>query len=187
MDLSKFAIGTRWLDEDAMEFMVIGHDTDGISVTEKDLTEERYNITTWRVAEDVEGLRPYKEPKPDWKDNYPVGSKWNHESLLGIRQVVFHANKSDVLDDGILCAFVGNDGENVVVFYDESTADKKLTPYKAPASGVCWVNIYPEPARAIGFIKKDSADNFMNGADDGINDVKRIACVKVEWTEGEGL
>jgi hypothetical protein len=60
--------------------------------------------------------------------------------------------------------------------YDDRTCD--LTEeWKEPRKGTLWVNIYPDNT-FCSFGKKEVADVYKG---------TRIACVKVHWTDGEGL
>lgn len=54
---------------------------------------------------------------------------------------------------------------------------EKLTEYKEPKKGSCWVNIHP-----IGPTSYDTRENadYWSGS-------HRLACIEVKWTEGEGL
>ncbi len=51
---------------------------------------------------------------------------------------------------------------------------------KEPQSGECWMNVY-EYENSTVHPSRNAADVFVD------KDQKRIACVKVDWTEGQGL
>jgi len=173
MDLSKFTVGSKWYEKErpSLVMSVLEINRDNI----KFLVQSNGEFFSYYTAglKTLNDFIPYEEPKPDWKDNYPVGSKW--------------------LDDGDLCEIIAH-LEDIVILsnlpakergdfhafgYDKKQIGR-LTPYKAPASGVFWVNVHAGNNYGVYSSQKD-ADILQDRW------AKRIACVKVEWTEGEGL
>lgn len=56
------------------------------------------------------------------------------------------------------------------------------TEVKEPKMGVFWVNVYPDKSVGIYFLSKREADLKTNWIG-----MSRIACVEVNWTEGDGM
>jgi len=57
--------------------------------------------------------------------------------------------------------------------------------YKEPKKGEFWVNIYDEPFQSNWARLHDSREKA--DSESNKNGLKQIACVKVNWTEGEGF
>lgn len=59
-----------------------------------------------------------------------------------------------------------------------------ITPWADPRTGEFWVNVYDDKKPSIGNVyvykSREEADSFEEF-------YKRLACVRVKWTEGEGL
>lgn len=75
-------------------------------------------------------------------------------------------------------------GDNGAIFgYTENgrrcDIDKKPCLTMAPKKRMVWVNMYPLPSDVCGYETKEDADHGAG--------VCRIACVRVEFEEGEGL
>lgn len=103
---------------------------------------------------------------------FTVGSQWKTRN--GTRAVV-------VKDMGDLGPLVWHEDTCEVLQYNKygcyncDTDCDLIEPW--PKSGELWVNIYPN--RAHNYETKKLADEYA--------DSDRLACVRVEWTEGEGL
>lgn len=74
----------------------------------------------------------------DWKDKYPVGSKWIYDGLFGIREVIKH-NKNNK----VVCKYRTNDGSLVFSSYSEIESGM-LKPYQEEeAEEEDWKDNYP--------------------------------------------
>ena len=75
---------------------------------------------------------------------------------------------------GQAVGFLGNQAD----YFNEEVGEGSFEEWKEPQRGECWVNI-----DADGYFdawkSREVADRQKNP--------DRIACVKVEWTEGQGL
>lgn len=88
LDRNKFAIGTRWLDEYESGYVVIGHDSDGITVTEKIKGEEQYSIRTWSVNPEV---IPYEDMIEGW-----VGVCYVHPDKETVQSIIEEGRLSEI-------------------------------------------------------------------------------------------
>jgi len=171
MDLSKFKVGSKWKYKGGV--LTVGFSDDGFCVLKNTLGEIEI-IKDFFPSE----FEPYEEPKPDWKEKYPVGSKWvDSEGTLA--QVIAHTKKDEINEDAV---FFSTKLTGVLNTFFINSVMEALTPYKEPASGTFWGSIYKGkngfhiPAL---YPTKDEA-NAMSHSD-------RLACVEVSWTEGQGL
>lgn len=87
--------------------------------------------------------------------------------------------------------FVGflSNGDRVIEGYVSKTphvvpSDRVLTEYVEPKKGKVWLNVYDSGATSV-YRHRDDADRTAS-ADFHINN-PRIACVEVDWVEGQGL
>lgn len=62
----------------------------------------------------------------------------------------------------------------------ETSSFLRLRNAPAPrASGTVWVNVYRGPEKSYGHPSREKADRCASS--------DRLACVKIDWTEGDGL
>jgi hypothetical protein len=73
----------------------------------------------------------------------------------------------------------GSEGLEFIVQKEDS---RYWTEVKEPKTGVFWVNVYPDKSVGIYFSSKRKADLKANWLG-----MSRIACVEVNWTEGDGM
>ena len=116
----------------------------------------------------------------DYKEKFPIGSKWNTRGGEVV-EVIYHNDKCK--EYPIVVVF--NNGEVDIYKEDGSLLNNEVcdfditTPYKEPLKGEFWANVYKNGENIIVYNDRDTADFCA--------DTMRIACVRVEWTEGEGL
>lgn len=88
-----------------------------------------------------------------------------------------------------VCTCIGFTTKNVpVVEYEtiagvsvvQAPSSKNWEEYKEPLKGEYWVNIYPNFAGILHLTREKANEHQKENS-------KRIACVRVPWTEGEGL
>lgn len=61
------------------------------------------------------------------------------------------------------------------------TPEDLIAPWTEPKKGTVWVNVYGIGALGGAWETKEEADKHVRPG------ARRIACVSVNWTEGEGL
>lgn len=185
MDLNKFTVGSKWVDK-SFPFLRILKVTE-VNESQVILCGKNTRGDTFTASYHLDSLSellPYEEPKPDWKDNYPVGSEWKYKDSKV--RIIYHQPKTDMTEDCLIYAFLKPNtlSEYRIYWETKEAVLDGFKPYKAPASGVFWFNINRS---MIGrgfdashpYLTKEQADEGSIGS--------RVACKPLPWTEGEGL
>lgn len=112
-------------------------------------------------------------------NKFPIGSQW--KTRAGHRAVVVDVDSSAGLvvwhsNTGFVIA---HNAQGVGLYDNVVGRIDLLTPWTEPRKGTFFVNVYPDGAGVSDFESKESADDSA--------DTDRIACVRVDWTEGDGL
>lgn len=114
----------------------------------------------------------------DYKKKFPIGSKWKTRGGYVV-VIVYHNDHSKtplvVVSDKIDHAIsLSNDGK-VPPFFGDNILDL-IEPYIEPKRGVGYLNIYNSLISRLHETRQE-ADRFA--------DKERLACIRVEWTEGQ--
>lgn len=104
----------------------------------------------------------YKKKETKMSDEIKVGDRVNTHGQSGL-VIAMWQNKVWVLNDG-------NAGP---LTWNRSEVRKK------PEKHVRWVNVYPGTVASMLHMDKYQADSYA--------EAHRIACIRIEFTEGEGL
>ncbi len=115
----------------------------------------------------------------DYKTKYPIGSKWRTRGGYVV-EIVYHNDHSKtplvVVSDKIDHAIsLSNDGK-VPPFFGDNILDL-IEPYTEPKRGVVYMNVYEDGGFGSTYLYKEEADAY--------SDCRRIACIRIEWTEGQ--
>jgi len=123
----------------------------------------------------------------NWKDKYPIGSQWKtrggwRAQILRYQKeenmLVWHSEQPytpcDHNKNGTRTRI---EGLGMTPYEKERKQEFDLIePWTEPRKGEFWVNVYEGVNK---YATKEGADNGALS--------HRLACVKVSWTEGEGL
>lgn len=123
------------------------------------------------------------EPEPvDYKVKFPIGSQWKLRN--GERGVVVGYRQSKVAPIIVYNEnFVsGSYLVNQHGVYGHQEDYNLIEPWVEPKTGTIWVNIYDNDT-TTDHSNREYADLRASQ----ITSKKRLACVEVKWTEGEGL
>jgi hypothetical protein len=112
-------------------------------------------------------------------EKFPIGSQWKTRG--GWRAVVVsHSSNS------CLRVWHENREKDTTVHYPNGRFATRvddgadlIEPWTEPKKGEFWVNVYEKEDVEGIFYSREVADRSITGY--------RLACVKVSWTEGEGL
>ena len=118
------------------------------------------------------------------ENKFKVGSQWKTRG--GWKAIILDIKKDSGKEPYLKVLHYVNEfiiAHNIDGTVDESDKYDLIEPWKEHRKGEFWVNVYDDKHCGIVTIPHET----KHSADSANYKKSRIACVKVEWTEGEGL